>query len=288
MLIRSSIARLIVIGLLIAMPGVAAAQTADFVVPPLEGAPPPYDERVARLVAQALVNIDISATNEPDEDALFVLKGVAQAASDSQGTTTNIRWDVANEEGSTLLSLQVEDVAPYMANGDPWDALDLNSLKRLAEKTADAVEASREQLETAALAAPSQTTSTAESPGRLAIGAISGAPGDGNDALATALAQVMKQYRVTVEPNPGPGIYLATASIAVVDKDAETQTVRIDWRLSGPGGQNYGLVEQENDVPRGSLAANWGDVAVYAAAGAGDGIVALMQQLGPAPPNVND
>ncbi len=267
----------------------------DYFVSSVEGAPPPFDERLVRLVAEELNKIGIPATREETakEDALFELKGVAEAVGNASGTVTTIRWDVLNLGGVVLATISVEDTAPYVTNGDPWAALDMSSLKRLASKTADKIESGRDGFEFAAAASSSTASSAAaarsgESVGRIAIGPIKGAPGDGNEALALALAQVMRQYSVTVEANPGSGIYYTKATVSVADKNADTQTVRIAWDLSGPGGTSYGVVEQENDVPRGSLQSQWGDVAVYAAAAAGDGIVALMQQLGTTPPNVND
>ena len=269
-----------------------SAAAADFAISPVEGAPPPFDERLARLVAEEMAYIDIPATTDFDGDHLFVLAGKATSKSDWTGTYTKIVWRVQDDAGNMLTELSIEDTAPFVSPETPWDALDLAALKRLAQKTAEAVESAQESLDQAVAAvSPTQERGTpgAAKPqrGRMTIGAISGAPGDGNDALALALAQVLRQYQVTVEAKPGPGIYSTKATVSVTNKDAQTQTVRIEWRLLGPAGQSYGKVEQENDVAAGSLTV-WGDTAVYAAAGAGDGLVALMEQLGPTPPNVNE
>ena len=277
-------------GLTIWAGAVGAAWANDFFVPPVEGAPPPFDERLARLVTEALIRIDIPATNDSaaQEGALYVVKGKATAAGVENGTRATIDWTIEDVEGNALSILSVTDIAPYMSAQDPWAAFDLSSLKRLASKTADEIEASQDSLESAAVTVPSSNAATTESFGRIAIGPITGAPGDGNEALALALAQVLRQYRVTVEANPSPGVYVTKATVSIMDNDADTQTVRIAWDLEGPNGRRYGVVEQENQVPHGSLRVQWGDVAVYAAAAAGDGIVALMQQLGTTPPNVND
>ena len=269
-------------------PSVTAAT--DYAVTPVEGAPPPFDERLARLVADELAYIDIPATTDLDGDHLFVLAGKATSKSDWTGTYTKIVWRIQDEAGSLLTELSIEDTAPFVSPDAPWEALDMAALKRLAQKTADAVESAQDNLDQALAAVPrNQDSAAAGKPqrGRMAIGTISGAPGDGNDALALALAQVLRQYQVIVEAKPGPGIYSTKATVSVTNKDAQTQTVRIEWLLLGPSGQRYGAVEQENDVAAGSLTV-WGDTAVYAAAGAGDGLVALMEQLGATPPNVNE
>ena len=268
------------------------AAASDFAVSPVEGAPPPFDERLARLVAEELGFIDIPATTDLDGDHLFVLAGKATSKSDWTGTYTKIVWQVQDDAGRMLTEIEIEDTAPFVSPDTPWEALDLAALKRLAQKTAVAVESAQEDLDTAVAAAPQSRdpgTQAAAKPqrGRMSIGAISGAPGDGNEALAMALAQVLRQYQVIVEAKPGPGVYSTKATVSVTNKDAQTQTVRIEWRLMGPAGQSYGTVEQENDVAAGSLNV-WGDIAVYAAAGAGDGLVALMEQLGTTPPNVNE
>ena len=268
-----------------------AATAADFAVSPVVGPPPPIDERLARLVAEELQYVDIPATTDLESDHLFVLKGEATSKSDWTGTYTKIVWQIQDEAGNKLSELNIEDTAPFVSPDAPWDALDMAALKRLAQKTAEEIESAQDSLDQAAAAVPPATKSgeAAKPPrGRLAIGVISGAPGDGNEALALALAQALKQYRVTVEANPGPGIYRTKAQVSVTNKDVETDTVRIEWRLMGPNGQSYGTVEQENDVPAGSVNQRWGDTAVYAAAGAGDGLVALMEQLGTTPPNVNE
>ncbi len=275
----------LVLGLLL---GDVAVRAADFRVAPVEGAPPPLDERLARLVSDAMNDYDLPATTDPNEDVVYVLKGKASAKGTAGGTATSVEWEVTRADGAVLRRLRTEDVAPYMASGDPWAALDMESLKRLAVETARTLEDSRDDLESAALSAPTTPAAGKEPLGRIAIGPINGAPGDGTEMLTQALAQVMAQYNVEVVPRAGPDVYVTKGSVELVDKNADTQTVRIDWQLNGPNGQNYGTVEQENDVPRGSLDSQWGDAAVYAAAGAGDGLVVLMQRLGPTPPKVNE
>ncbi len=269
---------------------VAAAEP-DFAVSPVEGAPPPFDERLARLVVDELGFIDIPATTDFESDHLFVLVGKATSKSDWTGTYTKVVWRIQDEAGNLLTELSIDDTAPFVSPDAPWEALDMAALKRLAQKTAEAVEAAQDNLDEAVESVPQSQGSSAVASkpqrGRMAIGSITGAPGDGNDALALALAQVLRQYQVSVEAKPGPGIYSTKATVSVTNKDAQTQTVRIEWLLLGPSGQRYGAVEQENDVAAGSLAV-WGDTAVYAAAGAGDGLVALMEQLGTTPPNVNE
>jgi len=74
------------------------------------------------------------------------------------------------------------------------------------------------------------------------------------------------------------------------------QPIAIAWDLYGPQGNHLGNIAQENLIEPGSLDGAWGEVAVFAAMGAVEGILALLaaiplllaQESEPVPPTPFD
>lgn len=120
----------------------------------------------------------------------------------------------------------------------------------------------------------------AEPPGVL-IRDVSGAPGDGNAALAKALAAALKVRGVRIarpdEPSDGERPTVA-GTVRVVMAAAGQDRVEMVWRLIDPQGGEIGTVDQANMVRAGSLDGTWGAIAEAAADGAATGIAQLLKQ----------
>ena len=90
---------------------------------------------------------------------------------------------------------------------------------------------------------------------------ISGAPGDGNIALRTALLQSLRGADAMVTDNPMQASYVIQGSVQVAAPFAGRQHTRIVWLVTTIGGEEVGTAIQENDIPQGSLDGRWGEVA---------------------------
>ena len=55
------------------------------------------------------------------------------------------------------------------------------------------------------------------------------------------------------------------------------ENVWISWRVSAPDGAEIGVVDQRNQIPKGQLDGNWGQLAALIADGAKEGILQLVE-----------
>ena len=123
---------------------------------------------------------------------------------------------------------------------------------------------------TAALPAPSGEAVTAAP-------TVTGAPGDGNAALAEALQRELSRQGVSQTDKPGPSYRVEGKVVIGATKDGK-QPIQIDWRVKDPQGKSLGTVSQKNEIPPGSLDGEWGKTADAAAAAAAQGIIKLLPQ----------
>ena len=124
---------------------------------------------------------------------------------------------------------------------------------------------------TAALALPK--------PGQViaVIPPVTGAPGDGNATLASALQRELSRQGVALEDKPGAS-YRVEGKVVMGQTADGKQPIQIDWRVKDPQGKALGTVSQKNEIPPGSLDGSWGKVADAAAAAAAQGILKLLPQ----------
>jgi hypothetical protein len=110
------------------------------------------------------------------------------------------------------------------------------------------------------------------------IGAVKGAPGDGNQALTRALAGVLPMKGITVEAAQAKAQWRIEGSIKVVAGSTQ-DVVTLTWRVLDASGKEAGTIAQENAVPRGRLSKPWREIAGFAAEAAAEGIAQLIQQV---------
>ena len=129
---------------------------------------------------------------------------------------------------------------------------------------------------TQAVAAP---TVVASGPRPLMFRGVQGAPGDGDQALSREVGKLLAQSGAQMTTTAQPGALVLSAQVSKTP-GANSDRIEIIWRVQDSNGENVGQVTQANDVPRGLLDNAWGEDAVYAAEGARDGIIELLQGVG--------
>ena len=119
---------------------------------------------------------------------------------------------------------------------------------------------------------------------RLRVASVEGAPGDGSEALARAITELLKKQDLAIITDPhAEADLILTAEVAVARPKAGKQNVKIVWHLRRKDGGEIGTVGQENDVPAGLLDGPWGDVAYMVGVSAQDGIMQLVSRGAPPP-----
>ena len=106
---------------------------------------------------------------------------------------------------------------------------------------------------------------------------ITGAPGDGNTALAAAIHSELARVGLPIS-DQGRGLkYRLDVHVTVGQvRDDGQQPVEVEWRLRNPEGKKQGTLTQSVEVPDGELNGPWGNDATDAAHAAAQGILRLL------------
>jgi hypothetical protein len=132
-------------------------------------------------------------------------------------------------------------------------------------------------------AAPAKATEAgvkAQGEGLSAYVSVAGAPGDGEQALAAALARRLSAMGVKQASAFEANTYDIQGTVRVSPAHAGKETVTIIWVVLGPDDNQFGVTRQTKDVKKGSLDKKWGRAADAAAAAAAADIVKLLPQSG--------
>ena len=129
------------------------------------------------------------------------------------------------------------------------------------------------------MAAPTPGAATDAKPGSLsAYVTVAGAPGDGEQALAAALARRLSALGVKQATAFEADIYDIQGTVRVAPAKAGKETVTIVWVVLDPSGNQLGVTRQSKDVRKGALDKKWGAAADAAAEAAAADILKLLPQ----------
>jgi hypothetical protein len=105
---------------------------------------------------------------------------------------------------------------------------------------------------------------------------VAGAPGDGDQALAAALARQLAARGLKSADAFQANVYEVQGTVRVAPAAKGKESVTIIWVVLGPDGNQLGVTRQIKDVRKGSLDRKWGPGAEAAAAAAAADIVKLL------------
>jgi len=255
---------------------VKVGNTASVSIAPVEGEPEEAAAKLAGAMADALLKRDIVASEKTMSLGSYQLYGrLIEAKPKGEAATVTAMWRLYDPDGRSV----GERSAEAEAKPGDWAAASEQPIEQLAQRSAEA------------LAPLLVEEGPADKPGkgeeerriRIAIKGITGAPGDGGEALATAVAAVLKGQNLAIAEDGGKADLVLSGEVEVTAAKPKTQHVKIIWRVSRTDGGEVGTVAQENDVPKGQLDGPWGDVAYSVAVAAGDGLLQLVARGAPEP-----
>lgn len=287
------------------------ATLARIALAPVIGAPDAVSRQIAEQIVQSAERHRITLINDRDAKGDFTLRGYVVASKDRSQTKVSYIWDLTDPTGKRVNRVTGEEMAPSGAAKDPWVAVTGAVTQSIADKTATqlatwlaanrpagsappvagqaAPDTTGAQRPVAAAAPPTTpapepvaartTTASLPSSGDVAaiVPAVTGAPGDGNSALSSALQRELSRQGVTMANRPGAS-YRIEGKVALGQGQAGKQTIQIDWLVRDPQGRSLGTVSQKNEIPEGSLDGSWGNTADAAAGAAAQGILKLLPQ----------
>ena len=265
-------------------------------IAPVAGEPAAVAKKLSAAIAKALLKHDIPASDRTANLDSYQLYGrLAESAGGEGGTTVAVQWRLYDGKGRAVGESKAEAAAP----ADAWNSGSDAPIERLAGLSADQlaplIEGKTASQGTTAqevatpgavapdAAAPAATPAAAasEQRSRVAIGTVSGAPGDGAKSLAAAAAVVLRRMHLDIVAGGDKPDLLVDADISVSPGPAGKQHVKIVWHVRRANGGEIGTVGQENDVPKGLLDGAWGDIAYTVAIAAGDGLMQLVARGAP-------
>ncbi|HXP74968.1 MAG TPA: hypothetical protein VN823_12560 [Stellaceae bacterium] len=246
-------------------PIISLRNATSVAVAPVAGLDGDARDQLAGAIAGALVDLDVLASAESSSRGSLSLVGTAR----STGSGVAVDWRLVDPGGQALG--QGSDAAAVGL--DSLNRGDAAALKALALATAPNV---AKLLQDDAPAAQAEIAPLRE----VVVLPVSGAPGNGGDALKLAMTAALTQAKLTVLPEKtGEAKTLSVVGSVTLDRPQNGQQhIAITWALMDPAGKQLGVVKQENAVPQGSLDGRWGDVANLVAAAAAPGILAIIEK----------
>ncbi len=296
-----------------------AGQVKPVAFAPVIGAPAAISTKMnERLIAAAgQSNVPVGSSNEAD----YTIRGYLVAASDPNGTKLSYIWDITDKTGKRAKRFQGDELIEGKKGGDPWALVDDQAIDRIAVSTAGkisewmsgananaapvatsnvvapapAVTASAPQQEpvqetrsagvlSAQAAEPpvsSEQPAAAQGPVVAIVPPVTGAPGDGQTSLTSAMRRHLESAGVKLVDGNPPNAYLVKGSVQLGASDAGQQPITIRWLVVDPSGKTMEkAVVQRNKVPEGSLNGTWGQIADLAASEAAKSVARLIKPTG--------
>ena len=248
-------------------------ETASITLAPIEGleGTDPLLNEIARVAQEADIPLSLIRRSRSAD----LLRGQYTQV----GSEGRINWIFETADGAVIDAF---DVGAPLSHTN-WPAA---IAEATANRLAQAVDA---RPLTAARLAGIPGASSIQGPPVLVPNVI-GAPGDGNTSLTRAVRSLLENAEVNVvNPDRPPESFELSGSYTLqgtVDLGAPLpeggQPIAIAWDLYTNDGQHLGNVAQQTLIEPGSLDGAWGEVAIYAAMGATEGIMTLLAEVPPA------
>lgn len=252
----------------------------------LDGLEPEIADPMRKAAIKALGDAGIPASSEPTLSSGYVLTGTVQVEEPDNGAPEAARfvWQLTGRNGLSLGAFDKEvsgsrsgwfgrDPAVFEAAAKDVSTqvaallVERSGMGPHVEPTVDGV--------TEAAIPAVETT--------LFFEGVTGAPGDGDEALVRAMNSVLKRSGVPLAPSADKATHLLNGTVKAVAKDASVSDVTIDWALTTREGASVGTISQKNPVRTALITKRWGELAHIVAGAAADGVLDTFEAAS-APP----
>lgn len=275
-------------------PAQTQKKTASISLAPV-AAPGSVSDKMGQMLASAAKQKNIPIKQDGQSD--YKVRGYLVASPESEGTKVSYIWDVTDESGKRAHRFSGEEMIEKRVSGDPWSAVDEKAMRKIALNTADrlqqwlpkkevptqvattgsvnATSAEASDGERASLA----TSSDASSEMIVVVPEVTGAPGDGNTALPTAMRRQLESRGIKLTDTDTPNAYTVRGTVELGEAEDGKQPITIRWLVLGPNGEPLkSAVVQRNKIAEGSLDGEWGRVADLAAGEAAKAVAKILPE----------
>lgn len=146
-----------------------------------------------------------------------------------------------------------------------WSQSEPALMREVAARDAPVIAALLSRGEAARRASETVAFNGAGGPPRVRFTGVRGAPGDGNQALATRMRDFLATKGLVVQDGAEGAAFAVSGEVTMAPAPDRKQRVEILWKVSRRDGHDLGRALQLNEVPTGSLNGLWGDVAYVVA-----------------------
>jgi len=124
--------------------------------------------------------------------------------------------------------------------------------------------------------ATAETGAAGDSAAPFAYVTVVGAPGDGDQALTSALNNELTARGLKLASSFQSNVYEVQGTVRIQPVLKSKESVTIIWVVLGPDGTQRGITRQTRVIRKGSLDRKWGRAATAAAAAAAEDIDKLI------------
>ena len=256
---------------------IVLSATAIHVSPP-KGMEAETSEILAEKVAEALRIEGIPAlTGKPPRNARF-LNGTARVLNRKDGKAlVAMDWTISASANDYIDGFTHEAIVTVADEAFPWETMAAADQRLFVTQTAERISGSDDGPgEERELIAKTPIATKPE----VCIEPVSGAPGDGNDLLTEAMIFHLTLRNIPISKH-SDHCALVTGSVRVrpnaQEALPETDSVAISWLVLDSQGDQVGSVDQQNNVPHGSLNGTWKEVAQLIAGAAVEQVIDLAR-----------
>ena len=258
------------------------------------GVPPNVSKQLTAKLKTAAGDKNVTVVPSKDKTSQYTLRGYIATSPDATNHKLSYIWDVTDKSGKRVHRITGEETVRAKPGGNPWSSIGDQTLTRIASSTMGnlatwlptqstaatpvAARPTPKPTPAAARPAPSRKARTSSRDFLARVPSIRGAPGDGKSSLASALRDQFRKKGIKLAQGTGRKVFTVAGRVTMSDASSSKQSISIKWQITGPSGENVGVVSQNNKIPKGSLDGRWGPVASLAAAGAIDQILDLIKQ----------
>ncbi len=231
--------------------------------------PPPGNALLPDAASQALAADLAKALQAQEVPAVAGEAGhtewrlVATAA--QRGATVVPEFTVVDPQGKDRG--KTEGTAVPVAD---WGAASAATLRQSAAEAAPKIAALLTTIETAREMADPNSLYNRRA--KVMVADVTGAPGDGDDALTRQMRTHLALLGPTVQTTAAGADYTVQGEVKAVPIPDHKQRIEIQWMIKNAAGNDLGKVVQLNEIPAGTLDHFWGDVAVVVATEASGGV----------------
>ena len=263
--------------------------------------------RLAAAVALEMQSYGIAAAAQP-ADAPMQVNGVMSTRDSGEGIEIQIDWRIAGKPAT-----QEPAVSRTRTRGDDYAEASDRLVSRIAQQAAPRIATligkppnfqpqSPGQIAAGVTMQADPADGTAIIPGtmpgttagaipgatpvaaatkpqfRMMVGAVTGAPSDGNRQLQSGMRRALGSSKIVVVDAPGSDVYTVLATVSLTPIDDKSGQLVIKWVLKDPSGSDVGDIEQSNPVPLASARGSWAGFGDIVAAAAAEGVLQLLEK----------